>query len=236
MELDCSRLNRIKERDANMKFACKKPCTCGGCYQFSTYGDAPWPTVACTKCAIPANPLDNLSVSVTADRLIHRSKAELEEGDYSLSIVIGTMAVETFLTRMFLRLKHMDAKIFNLPSPAQEEEWKRDFPRSGGFSRKPQRNGYTGTADFVSKSVTGMTFDEFVTSNDAVARVMDKFPDAANRSAKQYFQDELFERRNRIAHWGYVNSNQMEAQLCLDLAVAIVTILKEMDRSKYGIL
>ena len=216
-----------------MKFTCKKPCICGGTYLFSTYGDDPWPIVVCTECGVPANLMNNLSVSVTADRLLHRSKAELEDGDYTLSIVICTMAVETFLTRMFLRLKSMDAKIYNLPSPAQEKEWERDFPRSGGFARKQQRNGYTGTADFVSKSVTDQTFDEFVTSNDAAARVMDKFPDAANRSAKQYFQDELFKRRNRIAHWGYVNSKQWEARLCLDIAVAIVEILKEMDRTKY---
>ena len=121
-----------------MKFTCKKPCICGGTYLFSTYGDDPWPIVVCTECGVPANLMNNLSVSVTADRLLHRSKAELEDGDYTLSIVICTMAVETFLTRMFLRLKSMDAKIYNLPSPAQEKEWERDFPRSGGFARKQQ--------------------------------------------------------------------------------------------------
>lgn len=52
----------------------------------------------------------------------------------------------------------------------------------------------------------------------------------------RYFQDELFNRRNRIAHWGYVNSTKQEAEHSHQIAVAIVTILREMDRLKHGIL
>jgi hypothetical protein len=160
---------------------------------------------------------------------LHRSKAELEGGDYSLSIVIGTIAVESFLTRLFLKLKGMDsyATTFSLPTPVQEEAWEREYPRSGGF---------TGPADFVSNATTGMTFDEFVAKNRVAAKIMVGFPDAANLSPTQYFQVELFKRRNRIAHWGYVNSTEVEAQLCHTLAVAIISILREMDRSTYGAL
>ena len=173
--------------------------------------------------------MDPLSVNVTAERLLYRSKAELEGGDFSLSIVVGTMAVESFLTRLFLKLKGMDsyATTFNMPTPAQEEAWEHDYPRSGGF---------IGPADFVSKAMTGLTFDKFVAQNNVAAKIMAGFPDAANLSATKYFQNELFRRRNRIAHWGYVNSTKAEAQLCHTLAVAVISILREMDRSKYGAL
>jgi hypothetical protein len=41
-------------------------------------------------------------------------------GTFSLSIVIGTMAVEAYLTRLFLKLKGLDnyAATFNLPTAA----------------------------------------------------------------------------------------------------------------------
>jgi hypothetical protein len=116
------------------------------------------------------------------------------------------------------------ATTFNLPTPAQEEAWALEYPRSGGF---------IGPADFVSKAITGLTFDKFVAQNNVAKEIMAGLPDATNLSATKHFQNELFRRRNRIAHWGYVNSTKEEAQLCHTLAVAIVSILREMDRSKY---
>ncbi len=160
---------------------------------------------------------------------MYRSKAELEGGDYSVSIVIGTMAVESFLTRLFFKVKGMDsyATTFTWPTEAQEKAWEVEYPRKGGF---------TGPADFVSKATTGMTFDEFVAKNAVARKIMAGFPDTANLSAKQYFQSALFHPRNRIAHWGYVNTSQAEAERCHTLAVAIVSILREMDRLKYSAL
>jgi hypothetical protein len=171
--------------------------------------------------------MDPLSVSVTAERLLYRSKAELERGEFSLSIVIGTMAVESYLTRLFLKLKQMDnfATSFNLPTVEQEAAWEAEYPRKGGFS---------GPISFVSKRVAGMTFDEFVAGNSVAKAIFAALPNPTHTSPTQYFQDELFKRRNRIAHWGYVNSNQSDAQQCFDIAKAIVSILREMDRSKYA--
>jgi hypothetical protein len=210
-----------------LKFVQEMPCACGHIHSFSAYGDNDWTAAVCPKCGSAASLRDPLSVSVTAERLLYRSKAELEVGDYSLSIVIATMGVESFLTRLFLKLKGMDSHVttFNLPTPVQEEAWEREYPRKGGF---------IAPADFVSKNITGLTFDEFVAQNNIATGIMAGFPDAANHSAREYLQAELFRRRNRIAHWGYANSTKAEAQLCHTLAVAIVSILREMDKSKYG--
>jgi len=212
-----------------VKFAQQMSCSCGHIISFSAYGDGRWSAAVCQKCGSSAGLIDPLSVDITAERLLYRSKAELEGGDYSVSIVIGTMAVESFLTRLFLKLKGMDsyATTFKLPTPTQEEAWEREYPRKGGL---------IAPADFVSKAMTGLTFDEFVAHNEIAKRLMAQFPDAADVPATRYFQNELFRRRNRIAHWGYVNSTQADAQLCHTLAVAIVSILREMDRSKYGAL
>jgi hypothetical protein len=80
--------------------------------------------------------MEPVNVSVTAERLLHRSKTELEGEDYNLSIVIGVMAVESYLTRLALKFKGMDsyATAFELSMAAQEEEWEKEYPRSGGFS------------------------------------------------------------------------------------------------------
>lgn len=212
-----------------MKFVQDMQCSCGGVFPFATYGEAQWPTVVCTKCGMAGGQINPLSVSVTAERLLNRSKLELEGGDYTLSILIGTMAVESFLTRLFFKVKGMDsfATTFTWPTEAQEKQWENEYPRKGGF---------TSPADFVSKATTGMTFDDFVGSNATALKILTGFPDAACLSAKQYFQSNLFYLRNRIAHWGYVSTSKDEAECCLALAIGIVSILREMDKVKYGTL
>lgn len=194
---------------------------------FSAYGDADFGTAVCDKCGESAHLMSPLSVSVTAERLLYRSKAELENGDYSLAIVIAVMAIESFLTRLYLKLKGMDSYMSTLtfPTATQEADWEKEYPRSGGFSSP---------VGFVSQRLVGSTFDEFVAANAASSAIFSGLPNPTGNVPTQYFQSELFNRRNRIAHWGYVNSNQGEAELCHKIAVALVSILREMDRAKYG--
>ena len=211
-----------------MKFTYNAACECGGQIVFSATGEEQFGQGECSTCEKTTYLIDPLSVSVTAERLLHRSKAELENGDYSLSIVIATIAVESYLTRLFLKLKGMEnyATTFDLPDESMEAQWKKEYPRSGGFL-KP--------SDFVAKRFTGLKFDQFVMSyNIAAAYAFLGLPNPNKVLPSRYFQDELFNRRNRIAHWGYVNSTRQEAEHSHQIAVAVITILREMDRFKYG--
>lgn len=189
---------------------------------FSGHGDAEFSPATCSRCGLTAYLVDPQSVSVTAERLLYRSEADLKHGDYSLSIVVGVMAIESFLTRLFLKMKGMEsyAVTFKTPTAAQEAEWEKEFPKSGGFPRP---------ADFVAQSLVGTTFDEFVARNKKASEIFSNLTNSAGTTPTQYFQDQLYKRRNRIAHWGYVNSGKSEAQLCLTVAVAAVSILREMD-------
>jgi hypothetical protein len=211
-----------------MKFSQEIPCKCGGVFLFEKYGDGRWPVVSCTVCNKSASLMNHLSVDVTADCLLQRSKAELDNGDYTLSILISAIAVESFLTRMFLRQKGIAAHVFDRSTlDAQQNEWKEEY-------RRRVKGGFTVPADFISKEFTGISFDKFVAKDDVTIKIMAQFPEATNTSTKQYFQDELFKRRNEIAHWGYVNSAEPEAQRALMIAASIIEILKRMDKLKYG--
>jgi hypothetical protein len=211
-----------------MRFRHKETCRCGGEIVFSATGTADFEPANCSACDEPAALFDPLSVSVTAERLLYRSKAELELGDFSLSVVIATMAVESYLTRLFLKFKDMEnyATTSQVPNKALEDEWESEYPRSGGFL-KP--------SDFVSNKLTDKTFDQFAMSNNIVAaHAFLGLPNPNGAPPSRYFQDELFKRRNRIAHWGDVNTSKEEAEHCYQIAVAIVTILREMDQLKYA--
>lgn len=107
-----------------MKFSFENPCGCGGSFIFSAYGDADFGQSICTSCGEPGYLVDQLSISVTAERLLFRSKAELGTGEYSLSTVIAGMAVESYLTRLFFKFKGMAnyASAFDFPTPADGSE------------------------------------------------------------------------------------------------------------------
>jgi hypothetical protein len=207
-----------------MKFEIENICDCGGRYVFSAYGDAEFGRATCSGCGKSMYAIDPLSVSITAERLLYRSLAEIETGDYSLSIVIATMAVESYLTRLFLKLKGMEtyAATFKLPTPAEEVAWEKEYPRSGGF---PSPVG------FVSQRLVGTTFDKFIDGNGPAKAIFVRLPNPSQVNPTQYFQDRLFMRRNRIVHWGYVNSTKDEAAECHMIAVAAVSILREMDKA-----
>lgn len=210
-----------------MIFECDRQHACGGSIHFSAYGDQPWKLFRCSRCGETATLMNPLSVSIAAERLLGRSEVELAKGDFSLSIVIGAMAVEAFLTRLFLKLKGMNhfTEKFEFPSDEQENEWELEYPRNGGFPIP---------ADFVSKALTSMPFDDWVRRNATATQILATFPDSKDRLPKDYFQAQLFKPRNRIVHWGFLNSTKEDAEVCHKLAVAIVSILREMDRSKYG--
>lgn len=209
-----------------MKFEHEIKCLCGSQVVFSAYGDAPFEGT-CANCGAVGPLIEPLSVSVTAERLLYRSRSELQNGDYTLAIVIAVMAVESYLTRLFLKLKGMDnyATTFKLPTAVEEAAWEGEYPRSGGFPSP---------AGFVCKRLLGTTFDDFVAKNTTASALFSRLPSTSNAVATDYFQNELFKRRNRIVHWGYVNSSRADAELCHDIAIALVSILREMDRSKYN--
>jgi hypothetical protein len=218
--------NRKRYKVMVMKFTINPICSCGRKLTSTAYGDGDFESVVCPDCNMTYHQVEPLSVSPAAERLLLRSNAELEAGDYSLAVVIGAMAVEAFLTSFFMKLKGMDnyALTWSLATPLEEAAWEKEYPRSGGFP-KP--------ADFVSNKIAGVPFDEFVVTNQTAKAIMDSLPEAVGQSAKDFFQVNLFYPRNRIAHWGYVNTTEAEGQRCHELAVAIVSIFREMDRAKY---
>ena len=81
------------------------PVICSACgTEFSAFGvgEQRIPPATCPKCGAQIHLLDPLSVSVIADRLLYRSKHELDEGDYTLSIICSAIAVETAFTQAFI--------------------------------------------------------------------------------------------------------------------------------------
>jgi hypothetical protein len=143
------------------------------------------------------------------------------------------MAVESALTQLFLKWKGIE--FFGCtgrhPPDDEQEAWERDYRRGtspGGFKK---------SADFVSRFLCGKEYDAFVTDFSAKANKTDVytvwFPEFESQSKAQSVHQELFNKRNRIMHWGNVIYQEEDASGALAAATRAIAVLKDIDTEKY---
>jgi hypothetical protein len=212
-----------------MKITIPVSCSCGNVFCANGYAGKKFPLVICPKCNTPIYIIDHLSISVAADRLLYRSKTEMEGGDFTLSIICSAIAVECTLTQVFLKWKAIENGRITMQSAtaAERDAWEKEYRKNSKF---------IDSANFVSNALVGKKFDDFVanyiTTNKDHPGILIKagLPKMVSQTKLKYFQKEIFDRRNRIMHWGKVDYQQSDAAPCLSAAIGIINILKLMDR------
>jgi hypothetical protein len=226
----------LDHRGQRMKFSV--PVTCPSCStEFSApgVGEERIPTATCPKCGSAIHIIDQLSVSVVAERLLYRSQSELASGDYTFSIVSSAMAVEAAYTQAFMKWKsieHMQATGEN-PTEKERETWEEEY-------RDETRGNFEESAKFVAKFLGGKTFNQFV--DDSLAReskaaiIKAGLPPNKDQLRPKYIHTELFRRRNRIMHWGMVDYQQGDASAALKAAQTAFAVLKALDKEKYEVM
>jgi hypothetical protein len=216
-----------------MKFSVPVTCSsCGNIFPAEGRAEERFPAATCPNCEVQIYIFDPLSISVVADRLLHRSNRETIEGDYTLSIICSAMAVECALTQVFMKWKDIDHLKSKGGWGSEEERdgWVKEYRKGtspGGFER---------SANFVSMFLCGKQYDEFVsdfvqTSNTA-ALIKAGFPQRESQLKATFVHQKLFDRRNRIMHWAKVDYQQEDASSALNAACNAVAVLKVMDKEK----
>jgi hypothetical protein len=222
-----------------MKIAIRVPCSsCGNEFPAVGYGEKAFPAAVCPKCGSSIHIFDPLSISVLADRLLYRSKAEMEGADYTLSIICSAIAVECALTQVFLKWKAIESRKIPVQSAtdAEREAWENEYKREPKSSGHRLRN-FSMSANFVSKFLSGKAFNDFasdfVKASGKGKLIKFGFPPYASQLRVEYTQKELFDRRNRIMHWADVDYKKEDAAASWFAASWFIGILKAMDREKY---
>jgi hypothetical protein len=138
-----------------MKFTVPVSCsTCGCDFRTLGYGHLTFPPATCT-CGATIHVFDPLTISIVGERLLYRSQAELDSGDFTMPIICGAMAVETALTRVYLKWREIEHG-YGTATDADRETWEGDY-RTG-----TRRGGFANSANFVSEYLMGKPFDSFV--------------------------------------------------------------------------
>ena len=207
-----------------MKFSI--PITCDDCGEFLVEvngtrlpKDAQCPR--CQKTIWLVEPLGN----IVGMAIMHRAATELAGGDSTLTIVLAAMAVESQLAYLFMKWNRVDLTLQRNATDADEAEWE---------ERWRDIRSVADRFDRVSSLLAGQSFDAFLSANgDLLKSVRTHYQSSGEASANYFFVKGLFHKRNRVVHFGKIDFQQSDAELCFALATAVWHILVAMDAHRY---
>lgn len=208
-----------------MKFSFPVPCSrCGETFDVNVTGMPVPKDVQCPKCHLTiwlVEPLGNVVGMV----ILGRASMELKNGDWTIAIVLGAMAVECELAYLFMKWNRIDLMLISTPTDADEEEWEKQWRDVRSVAAR---------LDKVSSLLTGQPFDSFLSRNGEVLHGLHAHYPASKKTAspKDFFVKELFHKRNKIVHFGKIDFQQPDAQMCLTLATTLSQILAAMDAQR----
>lgn len=215
-----------------MKIPVPIVCNCGSNFSALGYGELTFPPSVCPECGETIHILDPLTPSLAATRLLYRAQAELEGGDYSMPIILGAMTVEAAMTALYMKWRCLKENLLESEvTQAHRDQWEDDYCEG------TKKSGFVRSANFISSYLTGVIFfDDFVTSfvnSGSKGQVIAAgLPPSLKHARASYIQGELFNRRNRIMHWGQVNHSKDEAANAVAAARTAFAVLLLMDKTR----
>jgi hypothetical protein len=211
-----------------MRFPALVPCQCGTANEVEATGTERFPAdVKCPVCQTTTHLIDN---STVGRRVLYRSQAELQSGDFTLSIILSAMAVECELAFMFFKWKRIDSNLAKLGHENQltardSDSWEQEYREAGSITRKLDR---------VCHDLTNADFDTFIDQPHLTQFMQRECPESAGTSPKHFFAENLFWKRNEIVHAGKVDFAGSNAEQYLKLASSLFVIMSAMDSAKYN--
>lgn len=142
------------------------------------------------------------------------------------------MAVECELAYFYIKWRALDFARTNntlFYDPAKKEEYAEEWRRFRNISRR---------FDEVSQLLTGKDFDSFLLDNGALVKAVEnEYLSSKNSTSwKEFFRQELFDRRNKIVHRGEIDFQEAEGKMCFALATALFHIIKAMDSHRIKVI
>jgi hypothetical protein len=203
-----------------MKSSITIPCSCGKQTPLDISGSVLPDHAKCRTCGetiylIP--PLGNIVTML----LMERAKREFANGDITIAIALGTFAVEGEMAYLFFKWKGIDSG--KLPQTQEDnEKWEGEWQNLRSIGKR---------LDELSRLLTEKPFDEFAALNSGLLTPALTDYDSSS-SLKKFFQEQLFDKRNAIAHYGKIDFRQQDGERCLSSTLALVGLFRAMDRER----
>lgn len=155
-----------------------------------------------------------------------RAKHELQHNDATISTLLSAVAVEAEMAYLFSKWKGINSG--KVPADQTSEDrkaWEGEWANMRLIGKR---------LDELSRLLTSKPFDEF-----AHLKVGLLGPALTGwnpcTSIKDFFQEQLFDKRNDIAHYGKIDFQVEDGKRSLTLATALLKLLNAMDVKRYDL-
>lgn len=208
-----------------MKSRTKIPCSCGATVPLELTGSKLPRSIPCHDCSndiVLVPPLGNLATHL----IINRAGVELDDGEITLAILLSAMAVEGEMSWLFFHWKKVELTP-GAPTytAADEEVWESQWAEMRAIKTRLHQ---------LSLFLTCADFDTFVFQNKTLFKSVKDAYDSVNAhtSPKLFFQANLFDTRNKIAHYGEVDFQRPDGERCFSSALSLLNILSAMHQER----
>jgi hypothetical protein len=196
---------------------------CGTQLSISYKGTEPVPSAQCEECGTILHHIDGDFPVV--DRLLTRSRRELKAGDWTIPIILDAIACESLIASLNKKWTLIHKGVPSEITQADEQAWDQDFR---GIRTVAER------LNASSRLMVSSAFDEYIhRKRKANAAFRSNFSLYEKVSPITCFQERIFEPRNKIVHWGFINSTEKIASECHTHAQNLIRLLLIMDRGRY---
>jgi len=133
---------------------------------------------------------------------------------------LSATAIEAEMAYLFFKWKGLDSgKFLGNQTPQDRKEWEDEWANMRSIGKRLEE---------LSQLLTGKPFDEFARVKKDVLRTALTSYDPAT-SIKAFLQENIFDTRNDIAHYGKIDFQESDGMRCISLASALLTLLHAMD-------
>jgi hypothetical protein len=192
--------------------------SCGEQFPQETAGSQLPEHVDCPECharIYNISPLGNFVTSL----LMHRAQQELANKDVTLAIILSAVAVEGQMAYLFFKWNKIDSFTFDIA-----KQWEKHWTEMRSIAKR---------MDELSKFLTGISFDSFAQRKKVLLQsALDVGHYDPGTSFRDFFQEQFFERRNKIVHYGEIDFQESNGKRSLTLASSLISLLDAMDRQR----
>jgi hypothetical protein len=180
----------------------------------------------CPKCGTqPYNfwPLGNVVTLL----LMERAKQELANGDVTIAILLSAIAVEGEMAYLFFKWKGIDSgKLLANQTPQDRKVWEVEWAKLRSIRKR---------LDVLSGLLTAMPFNEFACLRNEILKPALTGYDWST-TIQTFLQEQLFNKRNEIAHYGRIDFSKADGEQSVSLALALLKLLRSMDDKRIHVM
>ena len=158
--------------------------------------------------------------------LMERAKQELAHNDFTVSTLLSAVAVEAEMAYLFLKWKAIGSGTLPAEQTTEDrKQWEDEWANMRSIGKR---------LDELSWLLTSKPFDQFACANKELLKpALTDYNPAA--SIKDFLQEQFFDKRNDIAHYGKIDFQEADGKQSLSLATALLNLLHAMDMKRYDL-